>query len=1082
MTHPNRVHLSKLTLGLLAALATAPVFAQSTSAGLSGMVTGDSGQPVTGAQVVITHVESGTVSRATTDGSGRYSSRGLRVGGPYTVSVTKDGQTSVQENVYLGLGDVSTVNASLAAGAGADDATTLEAVQAVASSAVEIISPDSMGAASVITREQIEVTPTIRRSIEDIARLDPRIVQIDEERGGITAAGQNNRYNNIRIDGVPTNDNFGLNDSGMPSLNNPISIDWIESFNIGVSDYDTTQSDFVGANINAVTKSGTNEFHGSIYGIYRNDDMIGDEIDGRPAAAPFKDETTYGGYIGGPIIKDKLFFFAGYEKYEKKSPSAEKGIQGSGAANEFGITAADVTRIENASARYGQPSIGSFDPISEFTNEDEKWFAKVDWNITENQRATVRYNKTEGSVLRLNTTTNNLQASSNWYSDNISFENWAALLYSDWTDNFSTEFNTSYSEYRSTPESFSRFPQVSITFPNSAPGGGNGFALFGQERSRQSNVLATDTWTAFFAGTLFLNDHELKFGVDYEKADVYNLFLQDSIGNYEFNSLADYERGRWSRYRFQRSRTGDIDDAAATFKVGTLGLFVQDTWSVNNNLTLMFGVRADQTLVDGTPAYNAQFQQDFGIDNRNTPDGEWTFEPRLGFNYQFDSELRSQLRGGVGLFVGSAPGVWLSNSFSNPGVVVDAYDIRCTATSTNPDCNRVALDPNSPLVPGGAASAQQLVNGMDPDFKQPTIWKTNLAFEQELPWMGLVAGAELLYSKTKDGVLFVNEALGAPNGVLPDGRESYWSTTNPANFANLSNPTATRRVNCTKLAAGSSTCRYTNALVLKNTDEGDATNFTVSLEKPWENSWYAKLAYTYGQSDEVSPGTSSVALSNWQNRFVYNPNEDVASASNYEIRDRLTLAFSYQWKFFGDNAPTTFSMFYEGRSGRPYSFSYLNDANGDNEVNDLFYVPGGPDDVILRGTTAQQAAFWEYISRTPELARYAGSVVERNSARSPWTNQIDVHVSQKIPFGFEDMNAEVFFDILNVGNLINKDWGQMQEAVFPYRLQVANFAGVDPTTGKYIYDVSNFANGAPTLPYRNLESRWSLQVGFRLNF
>lgn len=1105
MIHSNRVRLSKLSLGLITALAVAPAFAQSTSAAITGQVTDASGNAVAGAEVTILHVETNSERRVTTDAEGRYDARGLRVGGPFRVTVSKDGQTDVEENVFLELDATNSVDAQIGAGAStAGDATNLEAVQVVATVGPSVFSPDSTGAATTVTRQQIEALPSVRRSLEDYVRLDPRIVQVDKERGGIAAAGQNNRYNNVRVDGVPTNDNFGLNDSGLPALNQPIVIDWIQEFNIGISDYDVTQGDFVGANINAVTKSGTNKFSGSVYGIYRDDDMIGDEVDGQKRAAPFKDEITYGAFVSGPIIKDRLFFFVGYEKFEREAPSNDTGIQGSGAANELRITPAELDSIRATAARFGAGDIGSFDPVSAFTNEDEKWIAKVDWNISDAHRATFRYNKTEGSVLRLSNSLTTLQSSGNWYSDIIDFENWAGILYSNWTDNFSTEANVSYSEYRSTPASFSDIPQVSVTARNGSATGGSATILFGEDRSRQSNLLEVDTWTGFLAGTLYAGDHEIKFGVDYEKSDVYNLFLQDTTGSYEFGTtgtgaaqldgITNFNAGRYTRYRFQRSRTGDINDVAAQFDIGNTGLFVQDSWTVTDKLTLMYGLRADQTSVGGTPAENIQFRTDFGIDNRNTPDGEWTIQPRIGFNYTIGDELRTQFRGGAGLFLGSAPGVWLSNSFSNPGVLVQSFDIRASAGAVLPPG---AFTPGTPVVPASAVPSQ-LVNALDPDFEQPTVWKANLGIEQELGFMGLIAGAEVLFTSTEKGVHYVNYALGAPRGTLPDGRNHYWSTT-----ANASNQT---RANCLLVNPGaafnatSNPCRYTDAIVLQNTDKGHAENFTVSLEKPWENDWYAKLAYTAGSSEEVSPGTSSVALSNWQLRTVFNQNEEVSNRSNYEISDRLTLAVSKRWKLFGsDDAPFTASMFYEGRYGRPFSYVYGNDANGDGSFgNDVFYVPNGPSDVRFstNSSAADQQAFFNYINAGNDLI--PGSVSGRNKGTSPWRNIIDVRFSQKFPLGFAGTNGEVFLDIENFGNLLNKDWGQVDEAGFPYTVSVADYAGVCSaavsascpagSAGKYIYDVSRFVNEAtgavtnPSLPPRNFESRWAAQIGLRINF
>ena len=1087
MTHPNRVRLSKLSLGLIVALAAAPVFAQSTSASVTGQVVSADGAPVAGAEVIIRHTESGTVSRVTTDANGRYIARGLRVGGPYTVEASAASGSDTETGINLSLDITNSVDLQLSATA-TPGVQTLEGIQVTAQAMSPVFTPETTGAATIVTRQQIEALPSVRRSLEDYARLDPRIVQVDKERGGIAAAGQNNRYNNIRVDGVPTNDNFGLNDSGVPALNQPIVIDWIQEFNISVSNYDVTQGDFVGANINAVTKSGTNEFHGSLYGIFRDDSMIGDYVGSTKRPAPFKQETNWGAYVGGPIIKDRLFFFVGYEEFEREAEAVSTGILGSGALNEFRITQAQLDQVRAAAAAYGATNIGSFDPINNISNSDKKVIAKLDWNITDTQRAAFRYNKTEGDVLRQNTGLTTLQADSNRFVDNISFENWAGMLYSDWSENFSTEANVSYSEYRSLPTSFSNFPQVSITVPNAAPTGGTGTILFGQERSRQSNQLEVDTWTAFFAGNLYAGDHEIKFGFDYEKSDIYNLFLQDTVGNYTFGNtgtpgtsgyrtgLDNFLAGRYTSFLFQRSRTGNNADAAARFKVGNLGLFVQDTWTVNDNLTLIYGIRADQTEVDGTPAANAQFLADYGFDNTTTPDGNWTVSPRFGFNYTIDGDLITQFRGGIGLFVGSAPGVWLSNSFSNPGVVTESYSINASTGAPLPPN---AFGSGSPTLP--TAAPAQLVNAMDNDFKQPTIWKANLGVDQELAWYGLTAGAELLVTKTRYGVHYINYGLGDPTGVLPDGRNHYWS--------NLT-ATATNRAGCLLVNPAlpfnrsSNPCRYTDAIVLTNTTKGHSENLTLSLEKPWRDGWSARLAYTLGSSREVSPGTSSVARSTWQNRSVFNQNADVDDRSNYEINHRLTFNASKRFEFFGETAPTTVSMFYEGRNGRPYTYVFNNDANGDGIFgNDVFYVPTGPGDVTFTANSspADQAAFWNYIASNTDLATRRGLPMGRNSARSPWRNIIDVRIQQDFPLGFGDVKGQVFLDIENFGNLLNKKWGQVEEAGFPYTLNVVNYAGVN-AAGRYQYDASGFANRNMELPYRNFESRWAAQIGLRIDF
>lgn len=1062
-----------LVLGVALALATAatPLYAQSTSAALSGRVLDTTGQPVSGATVEVLHVPSGTRRTVTTDADGRYDVRGLRVGGPYTVTSNATGlQTDTEQNVFLRLDEGTNLVLEMPSG----DATALEAITVVGTAMDTVFTPDNMGARTNITRQDIDLMPTINRSFQDFVRMDPRITITDKGRNEISAAGQNNRYNNIRVDGVPTNDQFGLNPSGLPSLNNPISIDWIQEFNVGISNFDVTQTDFVGANINAVTKSGGNEFSGEVYGIYRDNDMVGDD----PSKfRGFDSEWTAGAYVSGPIIEDTLFFFVGYEQFERASPAPDVGIEGSGAATIVqGVTRADLDRlIAGARARGLDPGDAS---LAGPDNTDEKWIAKLDWNINDIQRLTYRYTQTDGTRLDLGVQSRTgVSLSSNYYVDNISFNSHALMLYSSWTDNFSSEANLSYAQYRSSPATPVRSPQVSVTV---GPRGTQSNVTFGTERSRQANQLAVDTMTGLFAGDVFLGDHVVRFGVDYEKNDIFNLFLQDTLGTYEFGSIDDFIAAtpRWTRYRFQRPISGGVDSVAANFSVGTVGFFLQDTWTVNSNLNLLFGARVDRAIVDENPPFNAPAQAAFGFDNSITNDGEVIVQPRLGFNYTFDTERSTQLRGGVGLFTGSAPGVWLSNTFSNPGTRAQSFDFR--------NGSGFSSDPSNPFLPPGTSQTVS-VDFLAPDFEQPTVWRSNLAFEHELPWMGLVGSIEYLRTITEKGVAFQNLNLGAPRGALPDGRQSFWANVAPTSFG--FNATGTF---LTPSSRDGRNRAFNNAILLTNTDKGSAENLTLSLSKPMgDSNWSGRLGYTYGESQEVSPATSSVALSNWQNRSIFNPNEEVLSSANYEVRHRFTGLFSYRMNLI-DGYPTTASMFYDGRAGRPFSYTFIGDANGDGQNgNDLFFVPSpGQVQFSTASSAADIAAFQRYIQEVSDLRDNQGNVVGRNTSRSPYVNQFDMRLSQELPGLFGDNRAEVFLDIQNIGNLINKDWGKIDEYGFPLTSSFARFAGVDPATGRMIYDVSNLvneANGQTFFPGPRGadsigQSRWSVQVGFRYEF
>lgn len=461
MTHPLR--MSKLTLGLVAALAAAPAFAQSTSAGVGGQVMSAAGQPVVGAEVTITHTESGTVSRATTDASGRYNARGLRVGGPYTITITKSGEgTKTEEGVFLNLNQVNTVNANL----GGDlAATNLDAVNVVATAGgLDLFSATKMGSGTNVTRETMDALPSANRNIQDYIRLDPRISQVSKADGAISAGGQNTRYNAIRIDGISASDPFGLGSNNLPTERQPVSMDAIQEINIDLANYDTTIAGGTGAVINAVTKSGTNEFHGTVYGSYRDKDMVRSRLEGdKQDFNGFKDEKTYGMTFGGPIVKDKLFFFTNYEKYERSGGGVSLGESPYNKAG--GISDADIARVQKRMSDLGY-QVGGVGALNNKT-EIEEYAVKLDWNINENHRAALRYNKMKQDVVRFPKVSNSeISLSDFWYTQPTEYETWMGELFSDWSENFSTEFKVSHKDYSSNRVAASHLPQIRVRFDN----------------------------------------------------------------------------------------------------------------------------------------------------------------------------------------------------------------------------------------------------------------------------------------------------------------------------------------------------------------------------------------------------------------------------------------------------------------------------------------------------------------------------------------------------------------------------------------------------------------------------------------
>ena len=424
------------------------------------------------------------------------------------------------------------------------------------------------------------------------------------------------------------------------------------------------------------------------------------------------------------------------------------------------------------------------------------------------------------------------------------------------------------------------------------------------------------------------------------------------------------------------------------------------------------------------------------------------------------------MRGGLGLFQGASASVWLSNPYSNNGLAYTDYVFNTGITRFDPD----RADQLGLFTPG--AGATQSIDFIDPDLAQPAVWKANLAFDHELPWWGMVASAEVILTSVEEGIYYQQLNLGNATAVGQDGRMIYWNANgrDPSRW-NQSGTGSSVTPRANRLTA------YNDAIIARSTDKGGGEQVTLSLQKPYEDNWFWQVAYTYTEADEVSPLTSSTSGSQLGNVAIFQANEEVSARSNYLVKDRFTGALSYRHFFFED-LKTEFSVFYEGRRGKPYSYTFDNDANGDGRNNDLLYIPAGPGDVAF-GSAAEEAAFWEFVNNNEYLRSHLGEVAERNAEFDGWVHNFDVRVSQELPGFFAGNKAEIWLDILNIGNMIDKDWGVIEEVGFPSMRGIVEYGGIN-SSGQYVYRFNT--PDQPRVYDDRGVSRWALQLGFRYTF
>ncbi|MBC6368885.1 carboxypeptidase regulatory-like domain-containing protein [Algoriphagus sp. AK58] len=1062
-----------------------------TTSGISGTVTEANGQPLPGANVVATHLPSGTRYGAVSNLDGKYSIPGMRVGGPYRLSVSFIGfATQEVDGIVLSLGVFSNVNVVLK-----EDGQELSEVL-VTASPNNLFSTERTGANTSIDNRTINKLPTISRRISDFTRLAPQA-------NGSSFAGQDNRLNNITVDGSYFNNSFGL--GGQPGDRtgvSPISLDAIEQISVNVAPYDVRQGNFTGAGVNTVTRSGTNEFSGSAYYFWRNNNNVGTQA-GENTFNP--GDFTYrqiGFRVGGPIIKDKLFFFASFEDDQELRPGTTWRANNGNEPIEGNVTRVLASDLDGLSTFLRNNFNYETGPYQDYDNETlaTKFLVKLDYNINDKNKLSLRYNHLDSStdVLLSNSSSlgfgnRNLRPEAlNFQNSNYSIlENIRSIvaeLNTRVKDNMSNSLIVGYTfqdESRGSRGTF--FPMVDIL------NNGSTYTTFGFEPFTPNNELRYKTFQIQDNLQIFAGKHTITTGFSYEYYESENVFFPGSQSAYVYNSLDDFYRDannfltngnatpsgvNLRRFQVRWNNIPGSEKPIQPLEVNYFGLYGQDEFQARTNLKLTLGLRVDVPFFGETALRNPEVERFFFKDpvgkyyNTRTdklPEPNILWSPRFGFNWDVFSDQRTQVRGGTGIFTGRPAYVWISNQVGNNGILTGFAQLDNTTTRPfNPDPN--AYKPTE--VTGAPAASYELAL-TDPNFKFPQVWRTNIAVDQQL-FGGIVATGEFIYSSDVNGIAYYN-------ANLPVYQSSFSGPDNRPRWTN-------NRINS----------KIPNAVTLANQAIGNSWVASFSLEKPFANGLFAKAAYSYGESrNTVDPG--SIAAGTWfGNPVQRDPNNPTLGFSSNFMGHRVFATASYSKDFF-KFGNTSFSIFWEGRTIGNASYVFGGDLNNDGgTANDLIYIHKNVDEMNFQQytasgrtfTAAEQAAAWEaYIQQDKYLSANRGKYAERGAVIMPMVYRADFSFAQQLFTNINNKRNTLEFrvDILNVGNLLNQDWGIGQTFNSTQPLVVPSTAQGGPVgaNGRPQYRLRNFGTDLISSTYRptaGVADVWRMQFGLRYIF
>ncbi|GAB4167728.1 MAG: TonB-dependent receptor [Wenzhouxiangellaceae bacterium] len=1006
-TRAKRV-LSLLAVWLLVMGAWAPLaVAQQTSADLRGFVTDSSGNGISGARVEIVHVPSGTVAVATTGGTGAWFQSGLRVGGPYRITATAEGyQGNSVENLFLKPGSNDPQNFSLV-----EAAMALENVS-VTGVAISEAAALNFGVGSTYTARDIANQPSTDRDVIRTLLRDP-LAQSDGV-GNLSVGGVNPRFNSFAIDGATQTDAFGLSTGTYATSRSPINLDAVESVSLVAADYSVIASDFTGGKVNIVTKSGTNEFDGNVYYAYKDDSFVGDKSDGRSFDPGNFEEKEYGFTLGGPILKDKLFFFVSYDEYENAAP-----VDFTNADLVNGVQPGFFDGLRQAIINTYGFDPGTRPQVANVPETSERLLVKLDWNINLDHRASFTYQKTDESDVAVSATS----FTSAWYDTPLEIEAWTGQLFSNWTYNFSTNLRVNYTEFTrgQNCRAGAGIGQISLDFftPDAVAGSpleglltdGASFTA-GCDVFRHANEFSDERLEVFASGEYLIGSHVITFGAELDNYSLFNLFVPSSRGEFTFRNYDQLVNRFADNVFVSNVPSGNVRDGAAEWEYDLWAFFVQDRWAITPDLEISAGIRYETFSQDDRPEFSDVIFDTYGRRSDNNLDGNNLIMPRFGFLWT--PLPRTAVSGGFGLFAGGNPQVWISNAFQKPVFGARIDDV------PNVDPRQIPQELLDAIATGQAAP----IDIIDPNFDTPSDWKASLRFEQGFDFKignfdlgdNYRFTAQALWTKTKDGFNWVNLAQteladALPTGVAPDGRPIY------ADLNALGLP---------------------NLTMLTNNNGAESLVLTFGLAKQFDNGFNFDISYAYTDAEIVSEGTSSRGISNWRGIFAVDRNFPDPRTSPFQIQDSFKINLGYERNLIAD-LQTRVDVF--GRIFRGDVWSTTFDVNSSNALfgragsnespfdNNPLYIPlPGNDPRVVYASSFDVQGFFEYIERNNIPT---GQIHDPYSEQvNDWNNIWDLRFQQELP-GLPfldrfvgDNRFKLILDIDNFLNLIDSDWGK----------------------------------------------------------